>query len=70
MVGVFKLNHRDVYGVDDATGLICVVEVFIVYQYCLFDLFVHGGLGSFLVVGVDENIYFQAFRPDPPQKNK
>lgn len=22
MVGVFKLNHRDVYGVDDATGLI------------------------------------------------
>ncbi|OJJ07512.1 hypothetical protein ASPVEDRAFT_142422 [Aspergillus versicolor CBS 583.65] len=22
MVGVFKLNHRDIYGVDDATGLI------------------------------------------------
>lgn len=22
MVGAFKLNHRDVYGVDDATGLI------------------------------------------------
>ncbi|OJI96729.1 hypothetical protein ASPVEDRAFT_182603 [Aspergillus versicolor CBS 583.65] len=23
MVGVFKLNHREVYGIDDATGLIC-----------------------------------------------
>lgn len=21
MVGVFKLNHREVYGIDDATGL-------------------------------------------------
>ncbi|OQE18275.1 hypothetical protein PENSTE_c018G05243 [Penicillium steckii] len=44
MIGVFKLKHREVYGIDDAGGLMFgrIGKIFFGFAFCLYWVFVAG----------------------------